>query len=707
MRRALCLMILLAVVAFALPVENVISFQGKLVEGGTPVDGTRNIEFKIYNVAGGGVASWTEYHPGVTVSGGLFNVELGGTSPLTAIDFDEQYWVGISVNGGAEITPRYKLTSSPYAMADGDWVVDGTNVYHNVGNVGIGTTLPLAPLHIDSDDHALRITGDGAISTTSFEGLGFQYFWGSGEGAIMASYPTGTGYLTFLTTTGGTMTEKMRLNYDGKLGIGTTSPSQLLHVAGNARITGAYYDSSNDPGTAGQILSSTGSGTDWITAGAGSDTDWAYSSGSGLTGDIYHTGDLGIGHSTDPSARLHIYDTEYADIDLENTGGTWKITNPVSGNLHFHKAFDVSNVLVLEALTGYVGINTNTPDNLLHIDAGASNGYVHLESDAFAFFQADGGGIGNSGITFKNDGVSKGLMWWDPSADQLRFSSGDAGAAEMVIDTDGNVGIGTTSPDEELVIGTPLGSGWVIPAVTVGDATGGAFEAGNSIYNIAMESSNTFSRARIISSGSGGYATGDIEFKCGMVGINQDSPDAMLHVGGATGDGIRFGSAEGFDDDGAYIIECNSDFLPSGTSLDIGTSANDWDDIWCVNLTETSDARLKTSIQDISYGLDEVMRLRPVSYERVDRPYLGRDIGFIAQEVLPIIEEAVQTRDYKVIDEETGEMGYIENEFMGIDYTDLIPVLIKGMQEQQGQIEEQQAQIEELKAEIESLKEAK
>ena len=51
-----------------------------------------------------------------------------------------------------------------------------------------------------------------------------------------------------------------------QVGINVSAPTQRLHVAGNARVTGAFYDSSNDPGTAGQILSSTATGTDWIAA---------------------------------------------------------------------------------------------------------------------------------------------------------------------------------------------------------------------------------------------------------------------------------------------------------------------------------------------------------------------------------------------------------------------------------------------------------
>ena len=52
---------------------------------------------------------------------------------------------------------------------------------------------------------------------------------------------------------------------DGGLGINNAAPTQALHVTGNARVTGSFIDSNNEAGTSGQVLSSTGSGTDWVT----------------------------------------------------------------------------------------------------------------------------------------------------------------------------------------------------------------------------------------------------------------------------------------------------------------------------------------------------------------------------------------------------------------------------------------------------------
>ena len=56
----------------------------------------------------------------------------------------------------------------------------------------------------------------------------------------------------------------------GLVGIGTTNPSHTLQVQGDARITGAFRDSTNSTGTAGQVLQSTVTGTQWATAAGGS-----------------------------------------------------------------------------------------------------------------------------------------------------------------------------------------------------------------------------------------------------------------------------------------------------------------------------------------------------------------------------------------------------------------------------------------------------
>ena len=110
-------------------------------------------------------------------------------------------------------------------------------------------------------------------------------------------------------------TEKVRLSSRGYFGIGTSSPTEELHVQGNMRLTGAYYDRLNSAGTAGQILSSTATGTEWIPAptGSGSDTDWTEDVNS-----VYNsTKNIGVGTNT-PTNTLHVYGT----TTVASSGGT-------------------------------------------------------------------------------------------------------------------------------------------------------------------------------------------------------------------------------------------------------------------------------------------------------------------------------------------------------------------------------------------------
>jgi hypothetical protein len=84
----------------------------------------------------------------------------------------------------------------------------------------------------------------------------------------------------------------------GKIGIMTVAPTEALHVTGNARVTGAILDSNNEPGTSGQILSSTVTGTDWIPApsgGGGGGTVTSITAVAPLTGGAITTsGSIGV-----------------------------------------------------------------------------------------------------------------------------------------------------------------------------------------------------------------------------------------------------------------------------------------------------------------------------------------------------------------------------------------------------------------------------
>ncbi|MBL0121879.1 MAG: hypothetical protein IPP88_03840 [Betaproteobacteria bacterium] len=95
-----------------------INYQGVLTDtGGTAVNTPVVMTFRLYNAATGGAALWTETQLSVNVVNGKFNAVLGSVpaSPLT-LPFDVPYWLTVSINADAEMTPRQPLASSPYAF---------------------------------------------------------------------------------------------------------------------------------------------------------------------------------------------------------------------------------------------------------------------------------------------------------------------------------------------------------------------------------------------------------------------------------------------------------------------------------------------------------------------------------------------------------------------------------------------------------------
>lgn len=97
-------------------VPSLISYQGSLTDNsGDPVsDGVYGMNFKLYTAEQSGSAIWEEGQS-VTVVNGIFNVLLGSVEEFN-ISFDKPYWLGISVEGGSEMSPRIQLSSSPYSM---------------------------------------------------------------------------------------------------------------------------------------------------------------------------------------------------------------------------------------------------------------------------------------------------------------------------------------------------------------------------------------------------------------------------------------------------------------------------------------------------------------------------------------------------------------------------------------------------------------
>ncbi|RPH32423.1 MAG: hypothetical protein EHM93_09210 [Bacteroidales bacterium] len=146
-------------------------------------------------------------------------------------------------------------------------------------------------------------------------------------------------------------------------------------------------------------------------------------------------------------------------------------------------------------------------------------------------------------------------------------------------------------------------------------------------------------------------------------------------------------------------MKVDGDLYPNDNgSPFLGTASNRWSVIYAVNnVIQTSDARLKKDIINLSYGLKDILKLRPVTFIWKDGKDQSIKLGLIAQEVQPIINEVV-------------DVGDDQDKTLGINYTSLIPVLINSIQEQQKIIEEQKAknivlenQINEISKKLEEL----
>ncbi|MGC9316167.1 MAG: hypothetical protein ACP5G4_11170, partial [bacterium] len=110
------------------------NYQGKLTDpAGVAITGDHAIVFRIYDSETGGTMLWSEAHPAVTLSNGLFDVILGEVSAMS-LPFDNEYWIEIEIDGET-LAPREKLASVAYAHRA---VYADTAEYVSGGGGGIG-----------------------------------------------------------------------------------------------------------------------------------------------------------------------------------------------------------------------------------------------------------------------------------------------------------------------------------------------------------------------------------------------------------------------------------------------------------------------------------------------------------------------------------------------------------------------------------------
>jgi hypothetical protein len=153
---------------------------------------------------------------------------------------------------------------------------------------------------------------------------------------------------------------------------------------------------------------------------------------------------------------------------------------------------------------------------------------------------------------------------------------------------------------------------------------------------------------------------------------------------------------------GASNMGIDGDIVPyagSATGFDLGnnTATEHWDQVVANGFVTYSDRNTKNEIQPLSYGLNEVLKLNPVTYRYKSfiSPNNRIRMGLIAQEVENIIPEVVITEDVDL--DENGNKIVSKGDYKAMNYTELIPVLIKSIQEQNNRIDQLEREIELLK----------
>jgi hypothetical protein len=156
------------------------------------------------------------------------NVGIGTTGPGAKLD----------VNGDIYVRSGYGLYSNIIGPYTGDLTFytggsEKMRILSSGGNVGVGTTSPVVKFEMFGGEMAIKLSAN----TTS----SFQWKNSSGTKIQEIRYDDSDGSMTlggiggypikFITST----TEKMRVNGDGNVGIGTTGPAQKLDVVGNIR----------------------------------------------------------------------------------------------------------------------------------------------------------------------------------------------------------------------------------------------------------------------------------------------------------------------------------------------------------------------------------------------------------------------------------------------------------------------------------------
>jgi hypothetical protein len=367
-----------------------------------------------------------------TLSGVAVTTFSGGTTGLTpssatsgAITLAGTLAVG---NGGTGLT-SFTVNGVPYASSSSvlttgsGLLFDGNNLaVSGAGLIGTGTATSGAKLTLGNDSSG-SATIKLSLTTATTERAFVSIAGGTGELKISAGYAGYGGFTTFYTNG----SEAMRLTSAGYLGIGTSSPSALLHTYGTTGTISNYIENTSASGYTELTLKNTGS-----------------------SGHTYSIGVGGNSASTGYANNLYFYDGTNSAIrmTLDSSGNLGLGVTPSAWSGSW-KAIDVNGVALASDGSAGVHVSSNAYWNgssWIYKTSAAAEDY-YQSSGTHVWRYAPSGTAGNAisftqAMTLDNSGnllvgttglpVSNGKL---SVSGQSRFyqSAGD-GAAALAID---------------------------------------------------------------------------------------------------------------------------------------------------------------------------------------------------------------------------------------------------------------------------------
>ena len=334
-------------------VNTTITYQGQLKEEGVPLNGTVDLEFKLWDApVEGELAGEPVAIRELEVVNGLFTVPLDfGPGAFTG----DARWleVGVRSDSSADhtvLSPRQALSATPYAhyalsSPDSAWAPAEGGISFFGGDLGIGTDVPLLDLQVHEDLRVGRASGGSSLGASVRNPLGSSRFFymQSDDTAAWLIWDMASD-LRFVQMDGmlnPAPWERMRITAGpfSKVGIGTTDPQAKLHVdssSTSAPVLLLEGGSDASPTAAGVLVVGPTTGRNIVMDG-----NEIMARDNGVASKLYlnaeggdvaisasGTGNVGIGTST-PAAMLDVAGTARIQV-LEILGADLAEKFPIS-----------------------------------------------------------------------------------------------------------------------------------------------------------------------------------------------------------------------------------------------------------------------------------------------------------------------------------------------------------------------------------------